>query len=278
MATTEPDDGVAPPELFLIEGGRDRAEEVAPTGELDAHRSRALAAVADLPDDGVLSHVSAACLLALPIWDVPLLTGPVQATRPGPGTRIDRVTLTVRPARLTPDETMLLDGVPVTTVARTLVDLGRWAGRSTTVVCADAALRDGLVSRAELQAALDRAFGTAGIGQARTAIGFADGRSPDVAASRARVAARWPEPVAPPRGSDRRYPQDGPDEPYWPSRAAERYRETGRYGEGPDGPGRGWAGPWGDPDEWPIPPEDEWPGPSSPGPGDQDRGPYGIPR
>ena len=214
MFTTEPDDDVARIDLDPFDAGRDPDEEVAPTGELDAHRSRALVAVAELPEDGVLSHVSAACLFDLPIWDVPLLNGPVQASRPGPGTRINRVKLTVRPARLAPDEIILLDGVPVTSVARTLVDLGRWASRATAVICADAALRDGLVSRAELQAALDRAFGTAGVGEARTAIGFADGRSPGVAASRARVQARWPEPVAPSRpwGSDWPYEPYGSDD------------------------------------------------------------------
>ena len=126
------------------------------------------------------SHVSAACLLGLPIWDEELLRQPVQATRAGPGRTVRRSHLTVRAGRLDPDEITAVDGIAVTTVARTLVDLGRWATLESTVVCADAALRENLVSRADLDAALARAARSAGVARARIALSFADGGSAGV--------------------------------------------------------------------------------------------------
>ena len=289
MVNPEPDGDVTPTTLALIDGDGPPAEppeEVAPTGELESHRGRALAAVPELPDGAVLSYVSAACLLGLPVWDVPLLNGPVHATRSEPGTTINRVKLVVRSGRLATDEIAEVESVPVTSLARTLIDLGRWAGRSTAVVCADAALRDGLVTRIDLEAALDRVFGTSGAHEARTAIGFADGRSPGIAASRARVAARWPAPVAPPRSSDRTYGPYGSGgryEPYGPEGRHgydRRYGYDSRYGspDGPDRPDGYDAGPYdsdrrwpadsrNDLDEAPIPPE-EWPDPPAAVPAD----------
>lgn len=229
MRTTDADDEIARPDLRLTDGRPEPDDEVAPTGELDEHRSRAVAGAGDLPEGAVLSHVSAVCLHGLPIWDVPLLHGPVCATRSRPGVPINRVHLTVRVGRLDPAEITRVDGVPVTAVARTLVDLGRWADLPTAVVCTDAALRDGLVSPTDLQEALDRAFGMQGVPRARISVAFADGRSRSVAESRARVAQRWPSPIPPARrfGSE-------PDDPYPDER----------------------PGPY--PDEWSAPYLQEW--------------------
>lgn len=246
MSIFDPYDPPTRPDLQLLDGGRGPDESpppvVAPTADLDEHRRRAIAAVGLLPDGAVLSHVSAACLLDLPIWEPSLLRGPVQALRPRPAVTISRVTLQVRPARLAPEDVTELDGIPVTGLARTLIDLGRWAAVSAAVVCLDAALRDGRVSPAELQAALDGAYGTIGVPRARIAVGFADGRARDVAESRARVAKRWPEPVAPSRpygdwGPAYRH-DDWPADPY-PLPPDDAHG----YGPDPDETGTDWPGP-----------------------------------
>jgi len=244
MRTTDAADGIARPDLPSTNGGPEPDDEVAPSGELDEHRRRAVAGAGDLPDGAVLSHVSAACLHGLPIWDVPLLHGPVHATRPRPGGPINRVHLTVRVGRLEPDEIDRVDGVPVTAIARTLVDLGRWADLPTAVVCTDAALRDGLVSPTDLQEALERAFGTMGVPRARIAVAFADSRSRSVAESRARVAQRWPYPIPPARrfGSE-------PDDP-----------SSSPYPDEPPGPYPDeWSAPYlQDWEQWCGPPRDLW--------------------
>ena len=215
MRTTEPADDDPPIHLHLVSlgpGCRGPGEAARPTKHLLQHRMRAIGAAADLPVGAALSHVSAACLLGLPIWDEELLRQPVQATRAGPGRTVRRSHLTVRAGRLDPDEITTVDGIAVTTVARTLVDLGRWATLESTVVCADAALRENLVSRADLDAALARAARSAGVARARIALSFAHRGSAGVAESRARVADRWPDPPLPRSGSD---PWAGPDAAPW---------------------------------------------------------------
>jgi very-short-patch-repair endonuclease len=65
-------------------------------------------------------------------------------------------------------------GVPVTTVARTLMDVARHDRRSA-VMAADAAVREQQVTLSELQTALEHARGWPGIRQARAVIALADG-------------------------------------------------------------------------------------------------------
>jgi hypothetical protein len=204
MPTTQPTDPTDDdPEtrrarLHLGSAGSDGpAGDSVPSKLTLRHRMRAFAAAADLPADAALSHVSAACLLGLPIVDDELLHMPVQVTRPGPGRGYRRRGVHVRSGRLDSDEITGVDGVPVTTVSRTLVDLGRWATLESAVAAVDAALRDGLVSRDDLDDAVARAFGSPGVARARIALSFADGRSRTVDESRARVAMRWPNTAAP---------------------------------------------------------------------------------
>jgi hypothetical protein len=207
--STEPadeDPEPRPPRLHLVPAGMvGRACQAAgpaaaggpiPAGLTLRHRTRAFAAAAELPAGAALSHVSAACLHGLPIVDEVLLQLPVQATHPGPGRGYRRHGVQLRAGRLEPDEITHVDGVPVTTVVRTLVDLGRWATLESAVVAADAALRDGLVSREDLDEAVVRAAGSLGVARARIVMSFADGRPRTVGESRARVATRWPNTAA----------------------------------------------------------------------------------
>ena len=134
----------------------------------------------------VASHVSAAVLHGLPVWNVPLSRVHVTRDR-GYGGRRDR-RLHVHVAPLAAAEVQLAQGVPVTSPARTVVDLARSVGFEEATVVADAALRRELVSPSELAAVLRRVTGWRGTPTARRVVAFADGRAESPGESRSRVA------------------------------------------------------------------------------------------
>lgn len=78
-------------------------------------------------------------------------------------------------------------GVPSTSLARTVVDLGRWVGFRSAVVSADSAVRLGC-SRSELDRVLYRCRRWPGSRKARRAVEFADGRAASPLESISRVA------------------------------------------------------------------------------------------
>jgi very-short-patch-repair endonuclease len=82
----------------------------------------------------------------------------------------------VHGASIVADDVTAWFGVPVLTVARTLVDLGRHDRRDA-IMAADAALREGLVTPAEIATALSRATGGPGVRQARAVLALADPRA-----------------------------------------------------------------------------------------------------
>ncbi len=151
--------------------------------EDDAARHRLLvAATLELTADGVVSHGSAAVLHGLPDFGSP---AQVHLTRPdGRGKRRGYVHLHVAP--LDPAETVLLDGVGVTSLARTVLDLARTLPFDRAVATGDAALRLGLVPEA-LADALGRAGRRPGVGAARRVAAFLDCRSESVGESMSRV-------------------------------------------------------------------------------------------
>lgn len=170
--------------------------EALPRGPDERHRLRVHAAVAELADGVAVSHVSAAVLHGLPTWGLPL--GRVHATRArrSGGRRGREVHLHAAP--LEPDEIVLVEGVSVTSPARTVVDVARSAPFQQAVVLADRALALGLVEPDVLADALAGATGWPGAPAARRVVGFADGRSESVGESRSRVAiaaAGLPTPV-----------------------------------------------------------------------------------
>ncbi len=150
------------------------------------HEARVRAAVQAMSDQAVVSHVSAAVLHGFELWRPHL--SHVHLTRDrGRGGRIG-ADVHVTPAPLDAEEVVLVHGVPVTSPARTLVDLVRGIGFEQGVVAADFALRSGIVDVAGLQVALDRARGWPGVPRARRVAAFADARSESVGESRSRVA------------------------------------------------------------------------------------------
>ncbi|MGD9988469.1 hypothetical protein [Pseudonocardia sp.] len=150
------------------------------------HRLRVRAALRRAAPGAVASHASAALLHGLPTWGLPTSLVHLTRDRPGGGRR-ERLRH-VHAAPLRPDEVTEVDGVAVTTVARTVVDLARTLAFEAAVVAADAALGAGLVSTASLAVAVGRAGGRRGGPAASRVVAFADGRSASVGESRSRVA------------------------------------------------------------------------------------------
>ncbi|MBD8506560.1 hypothetical protein HT102_08685 [Hoyosella sp. G463] len=85
------------------------------------------------------------------------------------------------------DELVVQQGIRVTNVARTIVDIARSEMFEQAVVVGDAALHRNAVTRAALAIALERARGRVGIPRAREVVRLLDGRSESVGESRSRV-------------------------------------------------------------------------------------------
>jgi hypothetical protein len=156
-----------------------------PSSAVARHALLVAATVGDLRRPAVVSHQSAAVLLGLPLW----------------GARLDRVHVTRRPpaytqttgvlrchvARLRDDEVASVDGLEVTDVARTVLDLARSLPFDAGVVVLDAALHEGLLSRPLVEQRLFDIAGTRGSRHAARVVTFSDGRSESVGESRSRV-------------------------------------------------------------------------------------------
>lgn len=93
-------------------------------------------------------------------------------------------------ARLDPDEIVVVAGVRVTSVARTVLDVARSLPFDAALVVADAALHRHLVTREELAIASDRAERRRGTPGASRVLAFADPGSMSVGETRSRIALR----------------------------------------------------------------------------------------
>lgn len=145
------------------------------THRLTERRRRALecSATALINPGHVVSGNAAAMLHGLPVYRdarTPQLTAAPPIT---PG---NRAGMLVRPAGLAADEIGSWFGTPVTTVARTVVDLARHSRRDG-LVAADAALAAEVTSTSQLDAALARARGWPGIRRARRALEIATSKA-----------------------------------------------------------------------------------------------------
>ena len=165
------------------------------------HRLLVRAVLNELADGALASHVSAAVLHGLPTWGLRLDRVHVTVARRSGGRRDER--LYVHTAPVDPDEVVVIDGVPVTSAARAVVDVARTAAFEPAVALTDAALRLGAlrlgrpeptglrepgVTGPELDAALRLATGWPGVPDARRVVACADARSESVGESRSRVA------------------------------------------------------------------------------------------
>jgi very-short-patch-repair endonuclease len=133
------------------------------------HAIRASAAVLGRPAH-LISGTSAAILHGLPTMSIPTIPGLTSLADDWLGRRSASH---LRHAAVTADDETTWFGAPVTTVARTVVDVARHDRRSA-IMAADAALREDIVTRTELDSALLRARGWPGVRLAREIVALAD--------------------------------------------------------------------------------------------------------
>lgn len=161
------------------------AESVADLTPEKVHRLRVSATIAQLGGPHVVSHLSAACLHGIDLLRPPGQV--VQVTNPATHSGHRRRTLRTFCASLDPDEICTVHGVPVTTAARTIVDIARTFGFEQGVVAADHALRRGLVDLDQLRDAAVRATRRSGVRTAHQVVAFADPGAESVGESRSRI-------------------------------------------------------------------------------------------
>ncbi len=152
------------------------------------YRLRVAGALAAAGAGVVVSHQSAARLLGIDLLD----EGGRQVTMTGPDDRgWHGRTGTHRYAVAIPaDHVTTTSGLPVTTPARTVVDLGRLLDFRAGVVAADSALFKKLTTKADLRSVLAALPRRPGIARAAEVIEFADGRGESPLESIARVGLR----------------------------------------------------------------------------------------
>jgi predicted transcriptional regulator of viral defense system/very-short-patch-repair endonuclease len=141
----------------------------------------------------VTSHASAAFLHGLETLGTEDEPPQVCLTRsPATNNRYSGKIAELHVASLPPEHVSMFRGVPVTTVARTVIDIARAESFLDGVVIADSALRSSrwtsaLTTQAELAYVARECAGWPGTAQAREAIQFADSRSESALESLARV-------------------------------------------------------------------------------------------
>lgn len=173
--------GYAPAALVAAQSG-DRAT---------AHAVLATAALAVSGLGTVVSHHSAALIHGLDMLGrsagktVTLTRPPATTSRRSgpPGVRL-------HVAALPAGHVVTRHGMPVTSAARTVIDLARTRPFLAGVVVADSALRSGQTTEAELQSVIAASAHWPGIRTARRVAAFCDGRSESVLESISRVAFR----------------------------------------------------------------------------------------
>ncbi|OZF51390.1 hypothetical protein CH291_07495 [Rhodococcus sp. 14-1411-2a] len=137
-----------------------------------------------IADGSTVSHRSAALL-----HELPLPTGgfdKVHVTRRRRGGGRANAAVIVHCAPWVPSTTV--DGIPVTSLARTVVDLARTEPLLSAVIAGDSALKR--CDPKELESELQRARGWKGVAQARRAVSLMDGRSENPGESQSRVILR----------------------------------------------------------------------------------------
>ena len=137
----------------------------------------------------VASHESAAYLHGVDVLlpegrKVPLVTLTRRTKEPGRALVHGAL---VKAATLPDDHVTTAFGVPVTTVARTVMDIARTSGFMEGVVAADSALHSHVVVKVEFAIILEECGQWPGVVRARQVLGFADGRAESALESIARV-------------------------------------------------------------------------------------------
>ena len=166
-----------------------RQTEAGALGAAARHQVAAHALTSRLSGDPVVSHVSAAIVHGLPFVYSEL--PPVHITRDGAAKSRRGSGLLSHRGSLTCDEIVVLGGLVVTAVARTVVDCALLLPFANAVVLTDAALHRRQVTPDALAVQLRRNPRVPGMRRAAAVIGFADGRSAGVGESYSRVLLHW---------------------------------------------------------------------------------------
>ena len=163
-----------------------RRGQLARSGSVD-RRALAIAA-GQACGDSAVSHRSALEIYGLPVigrWaGDPELTVPPRRV----GALLDAH---LYRATLWPQDVVVRDGIPVTSVARTLVDVARNRPTATAVAAFDAALHRGMVTADQLDDVVLRCWNWRGIGRAHRAIRLADARAESPLESISRLTIAW---------------------------------------------------------------------------------------
>ena len=152
------------------------------------HVLRVLAARATVGTHAVASHHSAALLHRLDLLNPPSEETVTLALPPGkPWNRARPASVVFRTADLPAEHLTTRYSLPVTTAARTVIDLARTLPFTDAVVAADSALREEKATKAELGKTLAACAQWPGVRQARRVVEFADERAESPLESAARV-------------------------------------------------------------------------------------------
>lgn len=165
----------------LVNGVYVPSSRLAALSEQERHRLLIDAVLPAISEDSTVSHRSAALLHGLPLPRSGFDKVHVTRHRRGGGRK--NAAVFVHCAPWVPRTTV--DGIAVTSLARTVVDLARTESLATAVIAGDVAL--GRCDAEELDAELQRARGWKGIAQARRAVRIMDGRSENPGESRSRI-------------------------------------------------------------------------------------------
>ena len=150
----------------------------------ELHRLTVQSTMALRLGDSVISFASAAVMHGLPVpWAA--LDKVHLTRRRADGGKIGSV-VHLHVARLQPDEICIIDGLPVTSLARTVVDLSRTVSLGWAVAAGDAALRIGMTLD-DVAAQLESAKQRHGASVARAATRLLDPRSASAGESLSRV-------------------------------------------------------------------------------------------
>ncbi len=145
-----------------------------PTSIADSPRARWAAALLLLPPQSVLSHISAAQAVDLPLpWRLQV-SSRIHVSTPRDVPRPRRRDITTHHTDLTPAERGSLGGLRITSPARTYVDMAALLGHADLVALGDVVLRDHRVSQDELREVALRRGRYPGRGRAVKAIDWLD--------------------------------------------------------------------------------------------------------
>src|SRR5215467_3256788 len=177
----------------LTRGVYARAQVAASAGPGDQRRDRLLrmaAAVAVSGKGTVVSHHDAAIIHGLTLLDRPPSDVAITRLREAAGSRTARPGIDLHIAGLPVRHLTVCQGIPVTTVARTVIDIARSTAFNAGVVTADSALYTRQTSVAKLSAVMWDCDRWPGIRRAREVVAFCDPRAESAFESIARVAFR----------------------------------------------------------------------------------------